>query len=361
MPENFFTRNSLPETTESLLFGTALARFPTSVLIEPAVQGYCSYTLLNTTQQLVLQFRPEKHAIDLEVAALARGVHGAWAPETEFLGFVGGKEDGRMGFYCHGLIPGRILAGSRTGEGGVEVDGLVRELAEFFAQAYRYGGCGGERRGKVGGSLEGRLVMLSEGLPARFRPFVSPVLGELAGIVELPWVLTHGDFSADNVMVRLESAEKGKERGKGRSRGGEKSKREFRLKGVIDWAEAEFLPFGTGLYGLESVLGHLDRLNTSNEEEVGGRSRLREIFWSELASLIPQLKTDEEFYERVKLASLMGVLFWHGIAFDNGALDRVVEEGRDDEEIGLLDEILFGEGSEDFAELKSKRVENSKK
>lgn len=73
------------------------------------------------------------------------------------------------------------------------------------------------------------------------------------------------------------------------------------------------------------------------------------------------MKVDEKFYERVKLVGLMGVLFWYGIVFDNGVFDWVVEEGRDDEEIGLLDEILFGEGSEDFVELKSKRVENFKK
>lgn len=63
---------------------------------------------------------------------MVRGVYGVWVLEMEFFGFVGGKEGGRMGFYCYGLIFGRILVGFRIGEGGVEVGGLVRELVEFY-------------------------------------------------------------------------------------------------------------------------------------------------------------------------------------------------------------------------------------
>lgn len=97
------------------------------------------------------------------------------------------------------------------------------------------------------------------------------VFGEFFGIVEFFWVFIYGDFSVDNVMVRLESVEKWKERGKGRLRGGEKLKWELRLKVVIDWVEVEFLLFGMGLYGLESILGYFDWLNMFNVEEVGGR------------------------------------------------------------------------------------------
>ena len=44
--------------------------------------------------------------------------------------------------------------------------------------------------------------------------------------------------------------------------------------------------------------------------------------------------------ESVKLARDLGVLLWHGIAFDDGAINRVVQEGRDIEEIHRLDAFL---------------------
>ncbi|KAK4198183.1 hypothetical protein QBC40DRAFT_205523 [Triangularia verruculosa] len=340
--DNFFTRNNLPEATERLCFGTAIARFPGAMLVEPSSQGYCSYTLLNTSQQLVIQFRPEKHGIDLEIADLAREIHGSWAPVTKVLGSVGLSP--RLDWYSHGLISGKTLADVVAGQKkGLDGTSLVRSLAVFFSQAYRRSSTGVRKVGRVGSSLGERLVRLREGLPVRFRRFVEVVLEGLEGVMEMPWVLTHGDFNADNVIVNVE-----------------KSKGELRLMGVVDWAEAEFLPFGTGLYGLWSILRCLDGLRPSDGEEVGGRVKMREVFWSELEREVPKLKTDEDFRERVKLAELMGVLLWNGIAFDNGALDRVVEEGRDDKEIEMLDQILFGDGGGDFAGLGGKKVEKCK-
>ncbi|KAK4179765.1 hypothetical protein QBC36DRAFT_343475 [Triangularia setosa] len=337
---SFFARNNFPESTESLCFGTALARFPSSMLIEPTSQGYCSYTLLNTSQQLAIQFRPEKHAIDVEISELAREIHGSWAPVTKLLGCV--SLSPRLDFYSHSLIPGKVLSNFPFENGGVNAAELVHELAVFSSQAYHHPSSGASRKlGRIGSGLEGRLLLLREGLPVRFRGLVNCVLLRLEEIVGLPWVLTHGDFNPDNIIVKLD-----------------KSKRELKLKGVIDWAEAEFLPFGTGLYGLESILRYLGGSVPSDGPGVEVRVKLREIFWSELEKQIPKLKTDEEFRERVKLAGLMGVLFWYGIAFDNGALDRVVENGRDDKEVRMLGDILFEAGGwENYAGL----VEDSKK
>ena len=54
---------------------------------------------------------------------------------------------------------------------------------------------------------------------------------------------------------------------------------------------------------------------------------------------IPELRLDTVL-EAVKLSRDLGVLLWHGIAFDDGAIDRVVQEGRDIDEIHRLDAFL---------------------
>jgi hypothetical protein len=112
-----------------------------------------------------------------------------------------------------------------------------------------------------------------------------------------------------------------------------------KLIGLLDWAEAEWLPFGVGMYGLEELLG---------EENKEGKfvyypeaKQLRNLFWKELLLLIPELSRDSKTAALVKKAQRLGILLWHGIAFDDGKLDRVVEEGRDDQEIQRLDEFLL--------------------
>lgn len=50
-------------------------------------------------------------------------------------------------------------------------------------------------------------------------------------------VLTHGDLCEMNFLVELETGH---------------------LTGLVDWAEAEILPFGCALRGLENVLDFMD-------------------------------------------------------------------------------------------------------
>lgn len=128
------------------------------------------------------------------------------------------------------------------------------------------------------------------------------------------------------------------------------------LTGLLDWAESEPLPFGILLYGLEELLGRSVGVGgIPNPDPHGGQypprgsvfeylgeaEALRELFWGELKGLVPLLK-DVEFRERVEWARVAGILLWHGFAWDDGKLDRVVEEGKDDEEVQRLDVMLLG-------------------
>ncbi|RWA11995.1 hypothetical protein EKO27_g3105 [Xylaria grammica] len=197
---------------------------------------------------------------------------------------------------------------------------MVRDFAQLQALAWknarRVEDLLGEK-GTVGSSLTLRLELMSASLPVRFRPTASSILGDISEIEALPWVFTHGDFLAANIMVNPYSG---------------------KLTGLLDWAEAEWLPFGVGMYGLEELLG---------EDNLSGRfvyyheaMQLRNIFWEQLMLLVPELDRASKTVALVKRAQQLGVLLWHGIAFDDGKLNRVVEEGRDDHEIQRLTVFL---------------------
>jgi hypothetical protein len=45
----------------------------------------------------------------------------------------------------------------------------------------------------------------------------------------------------------------------------------------------------------------------------------------------------------VELARDVGVLLWHGLAWDDGRIDRVVEPGKDENELAHLNAFLHTE------------------
>lgn len=185
-------------------------------------------------------------------------------------------------------------------------------------------------RGKIGRSIRWRLEAMSSHLPRRFRSAAVGILARLDDIVALPWVLTHGDVVPANVMVQSSSDG-------------------LVVTGLLDWAEAEYLPFGVGLYGLEGLLGEMGPHGCF--EYYSDQRHLRQIFWSYLEQAMPdiELASGASLRRIVEDAHALGVLLWHGIAFDDGRLDRVVEEGRDLAEIRQLD--LFFSGRNDYALL----------
>lgn len=124
----------------------------------------------------------------------------------------------------------------------------------------------------------------------------------------------HGDLIPENILVHPKT-------------GG--------LTGLVDWAEAERLLFGICIYGLEEFLGEI---TPSGFHYHPNASELRTLFWTKLARLIPSL-CQEGILESGKLARELGVMLWHGIAFDNGALDRVIQ-GRNISEIHRLEAFM---------------------
>ncbi|KAK4242605.1 hypothetical protein C8A03DRAFT_11173 [Achaetomium macrosporum] len=378
---DFFSRNHLPQTARSQCWRFAQSLHPSSPVLEPPCQGHCSYTLLLPDHKTIIQFRPPKHRLDLEITSAAHAIFGTLAPHTQLLGAItfamsspehdnsnnnnNKNNNPSLIVYSHSLIEGTPLPSILSAHPeyppshpepslpSLNLEPLLTSLAtSYFARSYTASLPStspllAQLKRRVGQTLRQRLALLRAHLPARFRPVVEDVAGVFGELeAGLPWALTHGDLcgaGVGNVFVQL--------RGRGRLLQDQEGGVDVELNGLIDWAEGEYLPFGVGLYGVEEVLGRMVDVPVKGGGEGDKRrrfeyhpcaGRLREVFWEELEAAVPALVEDKVLRKRVEKARLLGLLLWYGIAFDDGALDRVVCPGRDDEELQKLDLFLLG-------------------
>lgn len=385
---DFFERCGLPRNTRSRCLDLSRRIFPNEETKETEPQGYCSYTLC-VGRDTIVQFRPTVHKLDVRVTDAARTIYGSLAPRTKLLDVidvstscspddVGGHsyrqpvdeavviDDGcdnshsSLHVYSLSRIPGVSVtelraswaqSSSPAAELRRQRKDVVSEFARFITLGWKSARSASDSavsslRGRIGGSIRWRLQEMRAHLPARFQPSVRDILDRLGDIEALPWVLTHGDVVPANMVVQKSQSP---------SPGG------LVLSGFLDWAEAEYLPFGVGIYGLEALLGeaaHDGRFGYYPEAQ-----ELRDYFWLRLEAEIPELRPQigpEGFRKNVEAAHTLGVLLWHGIAFDNGRLDRVVDEGKleDAEEVRILD-LFFAlkEESRDERVTSGHRVE----
>lgn len=352
----------------------------------------------------LLQFRPHKHALPISATKVAKIVHGnlvavavnlgvirppafglrddlgepptlAQQPyrsfgetedsegETPGQGSKSAKEKFRereLVVYEMDLLPGIVYAQvqvmrARLNDAETErLKNLLSGMAEFFARSWLSGKAlplWQKKRfmGKVADSIPARLEKLDKELPIpELREKAQTVMEAVkeGGLDALPKAFTHGDLLPSNLLVDVET-------------GG--------LVGVVDWAEAEVLPFGTALYGVERLLGwvklpdervvhgQVHRADSVHEETVtvgdkDGRegvkfmyyeqaATLRSHFYQQLGRFIPE--TDgSEVKKAVLLARKVGMLLWFGFAWDEGEINRVINEEADPVELALLEALL---------------------
>lgn len=299
------------------------------------LQGFCSYTLTavasighGETAQIIIQFRPAKFALDPSIAQDAKDVYGEYAPLTRELGHFVLSARQHLQVTIQTCVPGipysQLLHKTETIDGAkyAEQKRLVTSFADFLARGW-YSGRSGPHRlhltGKVGRSLSQRLGLLSQHLPnTGLREQARTALETIHHLECLPTVLTHGDILNSNFMVNTTT---------------------FSIQGFIDWAEAEWLPFGVGFHGLEHLLGYVS--------EGDGRfvyyfaaPELRRCFWDELECRIRQLTNNQSLRRAIELARDIGTLLWHGFAWDNGAIDRIINPIDDPVELMYLQTFL---------------------
>ncbi|KAI9810071.1 MAG: hypothetical protein M1827_006682 [Pycnora praestabilis] len=295
--------------------------FPQGQITPVSRQGGCSYTLMLEDRRII-QFRPLQYRLDLTITDAAKRVFGSYAPETTSGGIV--PSHGFL-IYLMEYIPGDsyIHYQPRT---GIITDGqmwaqhlrLCEDLADFLACSWHNSSRiqGTLHKGKVGMSYPFKMKKLGTELPQRFQTRANFVLKNLDMLDALPLVLNHGDMLPSNIVVNPCTG---------------------RLNGLVDWAEAEFLPFGMCLYGLEELLGFMTPRGWIYYH---GSMQLREAFWRRLCTAIPVLKANQELLQGIAIARDLGVLLFHGYAWDEGAIDRVVNESIDSEEIRYLEAFL---------------------
>lgn len=312
--DSFFIRCGLDPRAhlDCHLFAEKL--FPDKPITPAPTQGYCSYTV--SVDDYIVQFRPPKYKLDLDVASAAKIVFGTYAPFTKYNGIV--SPHGLL-VYIMKRMPGISYKKLTLQAPNLATNvrkRLCEDFAIFLAKAWHQQAEISLPLGIIGSSIKQRLDKLRDELPTRFCPIVKHVISQYHHIEALPTVLAHGDIVPSNILLDPSDGH---------------------LFGLVDWAEAEMLPFGICLYGLEEILGHMTADNQFIYYPDAELSRA--AFWERFRTEIPLLD-DKKTFEAVLLARDLGILLWHGFAFDDGAINRVVQEGRDCQEICYLDTLL---------------------
>lgn len=386
----------------------------------------------------ILQFRPERYALPFKAIKIARRIHGNWVAIAMPLGVIrppafGLRDDlgeeavGGMPRSCNwdGEVEGERRMLEDEGQGicvrikelhvyemdvlpGIAYEGILPRhvelsaaeegrlrclldgLARFFRQTWSSGRLPGwlmapaQVQGRVGGTIPWRLWKVANELPATcgLRDEAKKLQEEVkaGGMKDLPKCLSHGDLLPPNLLVDTETG---------------------RLTGVVDWAEAEVLPFGMALYGIERLLGWIQQPTTENIDNAADepahrnttRNAQREIssspmsekadsvissssplpsnkpsttepakakveftyykqapalrahFYAQLALLIPELR-EPGMKKQVALARKVGVLLWFGFGWDDGKIDRTINEKDDPVELAQLVAFLGAGGEE---------------
>ncbi|KAF2442834.1 hypothetical protein P171DRAFT_464572 [Karstenula rhodostoma CBS 690.94] len=345
---SFWSRMGLQNDDRDVCVRTIQELYPEYTVEEFGDQGYCSFTVLlsprpssyGNSGEYIVQVRPEQHALDGGIAEAARKTYGGLAPkmrdlECKLPGELQAVEMERL----TGVLLSKVDLENESWEKQVR---LVESFARCVASAWPASmgetssrlsradtpteGIWLEQHcaGKVGRVIIPKVRKLAAELPDEtLKTRARDTLARMLAIDHYPAVLNHGDLIPSNILVDEESCT---------------------ISGLVDWAEAENLPFGTCLYGLEYLLGGLDSISPA--DGVGrqlvwryrpGSDVLRGIYWHTLKRERPRI---EESLEEVKCMRDVGVLLWFGYAWDEGAIDRVVNEVDDDYEVACLRAFL---------------------
>jgi len=132
----------------------------------------------------------------------------------------------------------------------------------------------------------------------------------------MPMVLLHPDFGSCNIMV---------------------DKTSCHLPGIIDWAEAEILPFGQNLQSLQALTGALHLKNGWRRYKDYGA--LQDTFWSTFPDEVGDLSA--ETIKTIKAARIIGFLLSSG--FTNRLANKPRPTPIRDDERGRCN-MLFPDG-----------------
>lgn len=93
------------------------------------------------------------------------------------------------------------------------------------------------------------------------------------------------------------------------------------INGIIDWAEAEYSPFGFSFYGLENILGWHD-LQAGVWRHVSNHRALRKHFVDLILHFIG-VERGSEMSDRIMVANQVGLLLRYGVDSKTNAAVQV--------------------------------------
>lgn len=362
--KSFWERFGISEEDRLSCLDVIQRRYEGGIVQKLQDQGYCSLTLLvtNSGQSLIVQIRPAQHALDMGIVQAAKEIYEQLAPSICHLhldlDFDINLRRRRLCVYEMERMDGTPLARvlPRCPDSILVLwrkqERLVESFTAMIAQSLKGTQAKLEDRsvradshmedtssilsrctGKVGSSIMSRLEELRGNLPeGHLRTIADETLASIKALKDYPVVLNHGDLIPSNILVDEETWE---------------------ITGLVDWAEAEYLPFGTCLYGLEHLLGYVSTSHDTSLPQTNGNpscredgpvfiyyeyaSELRKLFWQRLFDLAPWLKSREA---EVRLMRKLGILLWYGLAWDDGVVDRVVDDVDDPVEMACLRTFL---------------------
>ncbi|KAL8725170.1 MAG: hypothetical protein Q9166_007524 [cf. Caloplaca sp. 2 TL-2023] len=308
------TRQECDDLACSLLGGGPIVPF--------TIQGQFSYTVFSrqavtegsssqpNVNAKIAQFRSNKSKIDIYVAQLAKAIHGDVAAETEYHGEIGHEAELRLDVYTIQRLPGLTYIEMGNFSVGMNLEQaskqfrMIEDLARYFAASWLHPQLVPyKQREKTRTIVSRKLALLASTLPARFTAIVSSLQTRLDELFQplYPQVLTHGDLCPMNVLVSPTTGH---------------------ITGIIDWAEAEVLPFGFALYGLENILGYM---GPGGWKYFDIREELEQRFWSYFWDCLADAKRPIEDSRRntVIIARQIGILLQYGFEWENG-VERAV-------------------------------------
>lgn len=159
-------------------------------------------------------------------------------------------------------------------------------------------------RSQLYASYEADLKQLREGLPSQWHIMLDNLLQALPllFVSDWPMVPNHTDLLENNIHVDSSTG---------------------RITGICDWKDTTVSPFGTSLWGIESMLGER---TTMGWRWVSNSTRLRQGFWDAFAAAAgPQVPL-----ERVEDARLVGIFLKFGFEWVDPETRRPVMEGSSD-------------------------------
>lgn len=315
------------------------SRFPFAhvELLERKLQGGCSLTFVlhETSSSInncksVLQIRPARFTLDLSICNAASAIYGGYAPSAYLVTLLASDAKETAYLYRISFAQGTPYSYLRPTQTSCEMDTTYRisryiiSFADFLARSWHHRRTRQQQAcdGKVGSQLFKKIGRLTVELPTLpLKHVAAQVFEKIHLLRELPLTLCHGDVLPSNILINESTCS---------------------IEAFIDWAEAEWLPFGIPLYGLEHFLGIV-------QHDPAGRSRfvyrveaqdLRELFWRQLRDRLPDLFTRPALLEAIELTRIVGILLWFGFAWDDGAIHRVVNPETDATEVMLLETFL---------------------